>query len=57
MLLLLRHPLGRTDAHEDRLAGRIRGELLGADRLAEGAQAIAAQWRPTLRPALAVCRV
>ena len=34
-------PLIRTDAREDRLAGPIRGELLGAERLAERAQDLA----------------
>jgi cyclic beta-1,2-glucan synthetase len=38
-------PLLRTDAREDRLAGPIRGELLGAEHLAERAQALAAGQR------------
>jgi cyclic beta-1,2-glucan synthetase len=38
-------PLVRTDAREDRLAGPIRGELLGAERLAERAQEVAASQR------------
>ncbi|HEU4682410.1 MAG TPA: hypothetical protein VFS51_11720, partial [Gemmatimonadales bacterium] len=38
-------PRIRTDSREDRLAGPIRGELLGAERLAERAQAIALEQR------------
>jgi cyclic beta-1,2-glucan synthetase len=38
-------PLIRTDGREDRLAGPIRGELLGAEHLAERAQALAAGQR------------
>src|SRR4051812_6889760 len=38
-------PIVRTDTREDRLAGPIRGELLGAERLAERAQELAASQR------------
>jgi cyclic beta-1,2-glucan synthetase len=38
-------PFIRTDGREDRLAGPIRGELLGAEHLAERAQALAAGQR------------
>ena len=38
-------PFVRTDAREDRLAGPIRGELLGAEHLAERAQEVAAGQR------------
>ncbi len=38
-------PFIRTDAREDRLAGPIRGELLGAEHLAERAQEVAASQR------------
>ena len=38
-------PSVRTDAREDRLAGPIRGELLGAEHLAERAQEVAASQR------------
>ena len=38
-------PFVRTDAREDRLAGPIRGELLGAEHLAERAQELAAGQR------------
>ena len=38
-------PFVRTDAREDRLAGPIRGELLGAEHLAERAQEVAASQR------------
>ena len=38
-------PFVRTDAREDRLAGPIRGELLGAEHLAERAQEVAAEQR------------
>src|SRR4051794_29585884 len=38
-------PFIRTDAREDRLAGPIRGELLGAEHLAERAQQLAAGQR------------
>ena len=38
-------PLIRTDAREDRLAGPIRGELLGAEHLAERAQEVASGQR------------
>jgi cyclic beta-1,2-glucan synthetase len=38
-------PFVRTDAREDRLAGPIRGELLGAERLAERAKNVASGQR------------
>jgi len=38
-------PFVRTDAREDRLAGPIRGELLGAEHLAERAKEVAAGQR------------
>ena len=38
-------PFVRTDAREDRLAGPIRGELLGAEHLAERAHEVAASQR------------
>ncbi len=38
-------PRIRTDTRADRLAGPIRGELLGAEHLAERAQAVAAEQR------------
>jgi cyclic beta-1,2-glucan synthetase len=42
-------PFVRTDAREDRLAGPIRGELLGAEHLAERAQELAASQRLGVR--------
>src|SRR4051812_4767032 len=41
-------PLIRTDAREDRLAGPIRGELLGAEHLAERGQMLASGQRLSL---------
>jgi len=45
-------PFVRTDAREDRLAGPIRGELLGAEHLAERAQQLAAGQRLAIERAV-----
>ncbi|HEY8195642.1 MAG TPA: hypothetical protein VIG04_01585, partial [Gemmatimonadales bacterium] len=45
-------PFVRTDAREDRLAGPIRGELLGAEHLAERAQEVAGSQRIAVQRAV-----